>query len=319
MNNALIMVNIFGDRGKGNQGLRGVPGPVGPTGARGSKGSKGDTGRGGIDDACRWMPQLVLEQYQKNETCCFTLADPKKDLLKGPGGVYTTWISHTNVKKNAVADDHPSKHVIYISKPHNALAFDKSLYWVDDVVISWKVPQSYTCICVTFQIEGEDDQFIVSDYSSGSPDSTFRGISASNKEIRIWGAKNHDKSYLPIPHKTKRTEWTTLLVEWSNINRNEGSYILNNKKELGTFICTDIGGGSISAVAIGAKDEMLSQSLKGAISALEIYVARQTRENGIPDALKYLIINSQLIETKPHENEEPPAKKKKRNLQPISE
>ena len=63
---------------------------------------------------------------------------------------------------------------------------------------------------------------------------------------------------------------------------------------------------------------MLSQSLKGAISALEIYVAPQTTENGVHDALKYLIINRQLIETK-HENEGPPVKKKTRKLHPISE
>lgn len=60
-----------------------------------------------------------------------------------------------------------------------------------------------------------------------------------------------------------------------------------------------------------------SHLLKGTISVLEIYVGDKTRENGVPDALKYLIISSQLIETK-HENEEPPVKKK-RKLQPISE
>ena len=41
-----------------------------------------------------------------------------------------------------------------------------------------------------------------------------------------------------------------------------------------------------------------SQLLKGAISALEFFVAQQTREYGLPDALKYLIISRQLIESK---------------------
>ena len=128
--------------------------------------------------------------------------------------------------------------------------------------------------------------------------------------------QNHEKAYLPIPHATKRGEWTTLLVQWSNKNKNEGSYILNNKKKLGTFICTTT---FIERnwIVIGVKDELLSQPLKGAISALEIYVAMQTRENGVPDALKYLIISSQLIETK-YENKKNPAKKKQK-LQPISE
>ena len=245
------MVNIFGDRRKGNRGLRGVPGPVGPTG-----------------------------------------------------------LSHSKAKLNAVAMK-PSKHILHISTTHNALVFDKSLYRVDDILLLPYSNRNYTCICVTFQIEGEEDQFIVTDYDSNNPDFPFRGISASNKEIRIWGAQNHDKSYLPIPHKTKRTEWTTLFVEWSNINDNRGSYILNNKKELGTFICTTSIGIEVSGISIGGKDNVLSQPLKGAISSLEIYTTTQARENGVPDKLKNLIISSQLIETKHEKHEEPPVKRKK--------
>ena len=313
------MVNIFGDRGGGREeekGSRGERGSIGPIGPRGGKGRKGDDGSGGIDDMCRWIPKLVLEQFQQDEVCCFTLADPHKDLIVGKGGAYTTWLSHSNTKKNAVADDHPSKQVLHISKTHNALVFDKSLYWVDDIFIVGPTSDPcYTYICITFQIEGETDQFIVSNYHDEKD--FFRGISASNKEIRIWGVKNDEKKYLPIPHKTKRTEWTTMFVEWSNINGNQGSYTLNTKKEL-TFTCADIGGSTISGISIGARvegDATLLQPFKGAISSLEIYTT--TQENGLPNALKHLIINSQLIETKHEENEEPPEKKKK--IQPIND
>ena len=68
-------------------------------------------------------------------------------------------------------------------------------------------------------------------------------------------------------------------------------------------------------VSIGGKLDG-TQLLKGAISALEIYVGDKTREDCVPDKLKHLIVSSQLIETK-HENEEPPEKKKK--MQPISD
>ena len=71
------MVNIFGDRGED-----GAIGPVGEIGPRGAKGSKGDPGSSGIDDMCRWLPKSVLEQFQKDEICCFTLDDPGNDLLK---------------------------------------------------------------------------------------------------------------------------------------------------------------------------------------------------------------------------------------------
>ena len=44
---------------------------------------------------CRWIPGLVLEQFQKNETCCFKITDASKDLHVGAGGAYATWISRS--------------------------------------------------------------------------------------------------------------------------------------------------------------------------------------------------------------------------------
>ena len=243
--------------------------------------------------------------------CCFTLADPHKDLQIGAGGVYSTWLSHSKAKLNAVAMK-PSKHILHISKTHNALVFENALYKVEGAVISplpFSSNHNYTCVCITFQVEGEHDQFFFTNSQEGEILSTnFRGVSASNKEIRIWGVKNNEKSYLSIPHKTKRTEWTMLLVEWSNINDNRGSYILNNKKELGAFTCQDVGFIFSGTVSIGGKIGG-THLLKCATSALEIYVGNKTREDCVPDKLKHLIISSQLIESK-LENAEPPEKKK---------
>ena len=114
------------------------------------------------------MPKLVLEQFQTDETCCFALADPHKDLRVGTGGVYTTWISRSKAKKNAVAIK-PSKHIIHISKTHNALRFENLLYKVEEVVISpltYVSKRNYTCVCVTFQVEGENDQFLFADWQN---------------------------------------------------------------------------------------------------------------------------------------------------------
>ena len=147
-----IMVNIFGDRESGPKGARGAPGPAGPPGSRGAKGLKGDHGKrggdgDGIDDMCRCIPDLVLEQFQERETCCFKITDLSKYLHKGKDGAYVTWISRSASKKNAVAI-HPSKHVHHISQKENALVFDKSLYMVDDVVLVHSHP-SYVYVCVT--------------------------------------------------------------------------------------------------------------------------------------------------------------------------
>ena len=159
---------------------------------------KGDPGKsGGIDDMCRWIPGLVLEQFQEHETCCFKLTDSSKDSQMGSGGTYGTWISRSASKKNAVAI-HPSKQVFHISKKHNALLFDKSLYWVEDVMLS-PYKTGYVYVCVTFQTDGEHEQTIISNYDQDNPDSLFREISASSKDIRIRGVKIKS-SYVPIEH-----------------------------------------------------------------------------------------------------------------------
>ena len=111
-----IMVNVFGDRGASSDNK---PGPRGP------RGVKGDHRKSGIDDMCRWIPDLTLEQFQRNETCCFLLTNPAKDLIKTAGGAYVTWISRSGSKTNAILN--PSKKVLRISNAHNALVFIKSL------------------------------------------------------------------------------------------------------------------------------------------------------------------------------------------------
>ena len=79
-----------------------------------------------------------------------------------------------------------------------------------DVVLS--PVKSYFSICVTFSVVGEQDRTIISNYDEDNPNLPFREVSASNKEIGIWGAKTKS-SYEPIEHEAKETDWTTVFVE----------------------------------------------------------------------------------------------------------
>ena len=89
------------------------------------------------------------------------------------------------------------------------------------------------CTCVTFLAEGKNDQFIVHDLD---PENVmFRGISASDGVIRIWGVKN-ESSHITIPYSNPKRKWITIFVRWPNI-KDEcqlGSYSINNEK-FGTF------------------------------------------------------------------------------------
>ena len=57
--------------------------------------------------------------------------------------------------------------------------------------------ESYISICVTFLEVAEQDQTIISNYDDENPILPFREISASNNEIRVWGAKTK-LSYVPM-------------------------------------------------------------------------------------------------------------------------
>ena len=159
---------------------------------------------------------------------------------------------------------------------------------------------------MTFQVEGDEDQVIVSNFIDvGEP---FREISASSKEIRIWGAKTKS-SYIPIEHVTKKHEWTTVFVEWSNIDDNRGSFIINNRETTGVFTCADLAPWTETyEITIGGRYGDTPRSLKGAISSLELYIAENAPEDGLPDAIVNLIISRQLIKI----HEEPSTKKKKK-------
>ena len=150
------------------------------------------------------------------------------------------------------AIQNPSKKVFHIPKTHNALVFIKSLHEVKDG-------------CVTYMVLGDEDQTIISNYDEDNPDFPFREISASNKEIRIRGAKTK-LSYVSIEHKAKETDWTTVFVEWSN--NGQCTVCVNGK--VGTFTCQETLEVEEEQFSIGGRFDG-SRLINGEISALEIY------------------------------------------------
>ena len=117
----------------------------------------------------------------------------------------TEWYSRSHTKMNAVAESGKEcKRLVHVKDGHNDLIFDNSLYTQDDIIITPFTP-CYVCICVTFSVEEENDQIIVTDFDPDNPDIQFRGISATSKEVRIRGATT---KYIPIKHESKKGSWT---------------------------------------------------------------------------------------------------------------
>ena len=284
-----------GKRGpKGEKGDRGPQGETGPRGETGPTGPRGAQGFGGIVDICRWMPKLVIKEFRDSENVCLMITDPRKDLMLGEGGVYITWHSRSKSKHDAVAIKGSKKYLV-ISERCYGLIFLNNLYKIDNVTISPSDSRSYTFICITFQLHGDSEQFLVSDFSS--EEEAFRGISASNKHITIWGVANNKKNYLTVPHITTKDIYTTIYVIWSNINGNYGKFNINNGEILGTFNCQNVSIFEQTEVFIGGKysnEEKTSNSLNGVITKLDIFSTVNAKENYIPDSLTKVIMKDQM-------------------------
>ena len=142
---------------------------------------------------------------------------------------------------------------------------------------------SFNCLCVTFR-------FIVSNWTRHSKQ--FRGISASQDSIRVWGA---DNGGLPIQIPYPEGSWVTVFVEWSNKGKRVGSVNINNKQSVTKFNCQILDDLQTANIWIGAKENG-EQSMHGALAALEIYGGeRIIEESKLPKELKNLIIRDQMV------------------------
>ena len=164
---------MFGDREVGSigaQGPAGHTGPPGPPGAHGPKGGKGDPGKSGFDAFYKWVPNLALDGFRKEEVGCILLTntDVKREGEKG----ITEWYSRSPTKMIAVAESGKEyKRLVHIKDGHNALTFDNSLYTQDDVIIAHFTP---CYVCTTFSVKEENDQIIVTDFDPDNPDVQLR-------------------------------------------------------------------------------------------------------------------------------------------------
>ena len=275
-------VDIFGRPSYGS----GAMGPQGPPGPRGSPGS--------INDLCTWMPRTVLDRLQRTEEeCCLVIEDPSKDIIREKGGGnITEWISRTG-KCNAKADK-ATKDLIHLPNGKYALDFHKNRYVVegDNLYLG---TDGYSYMCVTFRVQADTEQTIMSNYDPDNPDEGFQEISATSTEIKIWGISKDEKPiYDTIQHDTR--DWTTLFIDWTvHTNyRTHCNYIINNDPAtIGSYEFSNLGIHN-PGFSIGGRYND-TKFMTGTISALEVYCNIHCTKS-IPSSLRHLIISNQMVE-----------------------
>ena len=284
------MVNVFGCSSSKR-------GPPGPPGEPGPPGKKGRDGIGGIESIVRWLPQTTLEEFRKNETACFLLTNPSKD-LKCESGKYVRWISRSNSKLDAVAIN-PSTKIVDISEHRHGLHFQNNVYKVSNVRLSPADDDAYVCICITFQNcdQTKRDQFLISNYGPDQEDPTnFRGISLHNSNIKIWGV-NNEESFITIPIQDKKLI-RTVFVQYRNSD-NSGSYVIKDCSRTmhGVFISRQPPMFEAEEFFLGGQiaKEGVQNLSNGCISAVKVHVVPvpESEEEGMPIVLRDLVVHIQ--------------------------
>ena len=312
------MVNIFG----GDDHQAGSEGPRGPKGKQGERGKS-------ATDLCTWLPDFILLEFRKIESCSYFFPKDGSGFSKSPKGVIEKLISHSpsplvlSRPVDAVAVK-PSQSTIEIpSKDRLAIQFNGSTLYKSEGVKLSDTGHAWVCLCVTFRVSAVYDQFIVS--CGESSHVQFRGISATNRALRIWGVDDGGgRPFVHVPYP--KGSWVTVMVEWSNIGKRVGSLNINNGQTIKTFTCRKLDATLDEPTWIGAT-KLGSQAMHGDLATLEIYVNESVDEPKLPDSLKQLIIRDQLITTKEcdssfvettmEEGDVEPPVAKRRTFQPI--
>jgi hypothetical protein len=295
------MVNIFGKEDvRGKRGDRGPIGPMGSAGPQGPKGQRGEPGASGIVDLYNWLPSTILENFQTDsEECCFIIRKSGDDIKKDKKRNIVSWKSKSNssllgdyVRFKRTADitsqSLPLKTVTYFADGRGYLTLKKSMFQVNNVTLT----STYSFACVTFKVVGDDlDQCILSNWRPQQEQYVFRGISASKKEIRIYGCADEKKDYFSIVHDS--TIWTTIFVEWAE---NGGTFDINDGEKKGTFIVKPSTELLEPTAYIGGRSDH-SHYFNGYISAVEwCSILDPAKDCCFPNYLKKLIIQSQYID-----------------------
>ena len=155
---------------------------------------------------------LFYKISEKNEMqCCLLLTNLKKDIKRNHDGNIIEWISRSNTKCNATADiSSSSKTIVKLSDKQYALDFHESLYFVEDMTL---IPIGDNCgyvnICITFRVDSDHEQTIISSYDSGNPNDFYREISATGTEICINEVRSGKKvTFVPIQYNTRQSMWS---------------------------------------------------------------------------------------------------------------
>ena len=277
---------------------------------RGKRGPAGEPGPSGIHDLCKWLPDFILQEFRKTESCSYHFPVDGSGFKREKGKIVKLISHSTNPRylKHSVdaTSIEPCLNTINLPPDGNnqrlAIKFERSMaYKADGVKLACSDSTRWISLCLTFRVkDAVGDEWIVSS-SQPDDDKQFRGVSATKSRIRVWGREfdddNQDLPFLPI--KYPQGSWVTILIQWSNAGKRIGCVDVNSTASSVHFICEKLDDPKrvSNDMVIGGRlfYKKLEMGMKGELAALDMCTG--DGDEMLPNYLKELIINNQKVRT----------------------
>ena len=304
-------IDIFGrsnSRGGGG-GKRGPRGPVGP---------RGPPGDGSIENIVRWFPKMVTVETRYNEFCCLKISDPAADLfVDEKSSAIKRWNSTASESKIFAASLEN-----FFSKKYNLVNEEKGIYAlnlnggnayrIDDVeLFPYQKDNQWVWSCITFRLLDDGDggeQYLFSNYAE-STKKEFRGLSVTEKSIKIWGCdeKPPNRPFVNVVTSDSLiNKWCTVFVCWSDVDIRKGKYIVlvqgdDGERIRGEFLCQQFTSMfqqdfiDFFCIHDVEKGHKITHGFHGDVAFFELYIQKNATEATYPDNFCELVVQSQSI------------------------
>ena len=275
---------------------------------RGKRGPAGEPGPSGIHDLCKWLPDFILQEFRKTESCSYHFPVDGSGFKREKGKIVKLISHSTNPRylKHSVdaTSIEPCLNTSTLpggNKQRLAIKFEMGMaYKADGTKLACSDSTRWISLCLTFRVkEAVADEWIV---SSPQPDEDkqFRAVSATKSRIRVWGRESDDNQDLPfLQIKYPQGSWVTILIQWSNVGKRIGCVDVNSTASPVHFICEKLDDPKrvSNDMVIGGRlfYKKFEMGMKGELVALDMYAG--DGDEMLPDYLKELIINNQKVRT----------------------
>ena len=261
---------------------------------RGPRGFPGKSGS--INDFCTFLPNTIIKQFREYDETAYIIdrENPENDFVRGRNKEILEWKNRNKSSPNLKAV-HPSSELIQVGIGY-ALSFDKNLYELIGFPM-WCV-NGYGYICVTFKVDGENEQSLITNYHHNDRFKQFHEISVSHQEIIFRGYMNDKATQHTVQHNCR--ESTTLFLDYTQTGLKsnvEYTYILNNDPKMQGSFTFQAPHRQMATSTVGGREDG-TRFLSGGIHAIEMY-GNPNIPKPIPESLKQLIVKSQMSNTLP--------------------